>query len=423
MKDTIPSQINVVSYDGVAKTLHWLTVLLIFTAIPLAVIANDIPTANAEGVPDAAAIARVALLFSLHKTIGVSLFFTAVVRIVWAFLQTKPAPLHGDRKMETLAAETVHWLLYGSLVIVLLSGWIYHAAASGFAPIWWPFGQSLPFVPKDQGVAEFFKALHGVFTKVLIASILLHVAGTAKHVVIDRDDTLRRMLPFGKVTTHGTGGHGSAIMPVVTALVVWIAALGVGAALGAFAPKATAVDSVQMAQAAPLAEVESDWQVNDGALTLSIVQFGTALTGQFDDWSADITFEADQNAAEGAKLGEVRVVIATPSLTLGLVTEQASGADFFDTETHPTAVFEADIVAANNDGFIAQGTLDIKGNSVVIALPFNLDITGDTAQMSGQITLDRRDFAIGNALPDEGTLGFAVIIDVALSARKTAAGN
>ena len=56
--------------------------------------------------------------------------------------------MNADQKLERFAAETVHWVLYGALVIVPLSGWISHAAAAGFAPIWWPFGQGLPLVPK-----------------------------------------------------------------------------------------------------------------------------------------------------------------------------------------------------------------------------------------------------------------------------------
>ena len=48
--------------------------------------------------------------------------------------------LHPDRKTETLLAEIVHWLLYGSLILVPLSGWIHHAATEGFAPIWCTYG-------------------------------------------------------------------------------------------------------------------------------------------------------------------------------------------------------------------------------------------------------------------------------------------
>ncbi|MDP4990023.1 MAG: cytochrome b/b6 domain-containing protein, partial [Marivita lacus] len=114
-------------YGAVAKTFHWLTALGILAVIPLGIIANDLPYDTAEQLADKA------WLFSLHKTIGVTLFFVALARILWALSQPKPAPLHPDRKTETLLAEIVHWLLYGSLVLVPLSGWIHHAATEGFA--------------------------------------------------------------------------------------------------------------------------------------------------------------------------------------------------------------------------------------------------------------------------------------------------
>lgn len=98
------------SYGGVAKTLHWLTALLILTLIPLGIVANQLPYDTSEQ------LAQKAWLFSLHKTLGVAVFFVALVRILWAVTQPKPGLLHPDRKVESLAAETVHWLLYGSLV-------------------------------------------------------------------------------------------------------------------------------------------------------------------------------------------------------------------------------------------------------------------------------------------------------------------
>lgn len=410
------------TYGSVAQALHWLTALLIVTAIPLGVIAHEMPVTGADGLPDSAAIAWVALLFSLHKTLGVSIFFVAVARILWAVTQQKPAALHADRKLETLAAETVHWLLYGSLVIVPLSGWIHHAATAGFAPIWGPFGQSLPFVPKDESVAAFFKGLHGVFSKVLIASILLHVAGALKHVVIDKDETLRRMLPgrgFAKHAAPHKPSRAPALLPVIAALGVWVAALGAGTLVGVFTPANEAQATGATASNAPalMTAVESDWQVESGALTLNIVQFGTPLSGRFEDWTSDISFEPDPDAPVGAVLGQVTVLINTTSLRLGSVTEQAAGPDFFDSARFAVARFEADIVVAES-GYIAKGTLEIKEQVVAISLPFTLAIEGDTAQMRGEMALDRRDFNIGNALPNEGTLSFAVGLEIALSATR-----
>lgn len=87
---------------------------------------------------------------------------------------------------------------------MLLTGWINHAASAGFAPIWWPYGQSLPMGPKSETVSALFSAGHLVFTKILLASIALHIAGALKHVFINRDETLRRMLPDKIAATPAT---------------------------------------------------------------------------------------------------------------------------------------------------------------------------------------------------------------------------
>ena len=144
------------TYGSVAKMFHWLTALLILALIPVGIIASDLGHAiqSSGGAADQAMISRATFLFSLHKTLGVAVFFVALARIVWAIGQTKPGLLNGDHTLEAWAAETVHWLLYGSLVAVPLSGWIHHAATTGFAPIWWPLGQSLPFIPKSEAIAQ-----------------------------------------------------------------------------------------------------------------------------------------------------------------------------------------------------------------------------------------------------------------------------
>ena len=41
--------------------------------------------------------------------------------------------------------------------------------------------------------------LHKLLFKVLVVVALLHIAGALKHHFIDRNDVLKRMLPFGGV--------------------------------------------------------------------------------------------------------------------------------------------------------------------------------------------------------------------------------
>ncbi|SNR42235.1 cytochrome b/b6 domain-containing protein [Puniceibacterium sediminis] len=390
-------------YGGVTKTLHWLTALGILCAIPLGIIANDAPYATGEQ------LAQKAWLFSMHKTLGVTIFFVAILRILWALNQPKPAPLHPERRLESWLAETVHWLLYGSLVLVPLTGWLHHAATSGFAPIWWPFGQSLPYVPKSEGLADVTAALHIVFERVLLISVVLHVVGALKHHFIDRDSTLRRMLPGTTEAGDPRHGHGF-LVPLVSAVAFWTVALGVGAGLGVFKHDGNA------APVAALDQVESDWTVQEGSLSIAVMQLGSQVTGSFDNWTANITFD---ERADPGKVGNVTVTVAIGSLTLGSVTSQALGADFLAVDQFATAIFAAEIIKVA-EGYEAQGTMTLRGTEVPVTLPFELTLDRNTARMQGRTTLDRRNYGIGESMKDDGQLGYTVDVIVDLTATREA---
>lgn len=384
-------------YGGVTKTFHWLTALLILTLLPLGWWANQMPYDTSEQLADKA------WMFSLHKTMGVTAFFVAVGRIIWALGQPKPGLLNADHRVESFVAETIHWMLYASLVIVPLSGWIGHAAASGFAPIWWPFGQGLPLVPKDTGIEHFMSSVHWVATKVLIASLLLHIAGALKHHVIDRDATLRRMLP-GEPVIGVIPDQRHSRAPVLGAGALWALAIGVAAVF--------ASGDNDGAVAADLAEVSSEWQVQEGSIAITVTQFGSEVSGGFEDWTAEITFD---ETIQTGQVGTVTAVISIPSLSLGSVTDQAMGADFLDANSFSTATFTADLQHAADD-FEAVGTLTIKDTAVPLTLPFALTLDGDTAQMDARLTLNRLDFGVGANMPDESSLAFAVPVVISLTA-------
>lgn len=412
-------------YGALTKTLHWLTALLILTALPLGFLAEQAPQATGTE------IAQKAWLFSLHKTVGVAAFLVALLRILWALGQTRPGLLNGAHRLEAMAAHSVHWLLYGSMLLVPLTGWLHHASTSGFAPILWPFGQSLPLVPKSQTLAELTSSLHFLFMLVLLGAILAHVAGALKHLIVDRDQTLQRMLP-GRHRAGPAAAEPASRAPLAVALTIWALALTMGAGAGLL-PTAK-----QGQTAVPLPEVSSDWQVTEGQLAISVHQFGSDVAGAFDSWTASIAYDASAGGGQqGAKLGHVEVDVAIASLTLGSVSQQALEADFLDAGQFPTARFSADIFAAEGAAdtasisnsapntaqtttrpHVARGNLTLRGLPVAVELPFDLSIDGDTATMIGETQLDRRDFGIGSALPDESSLGFAVRIGVALTATR-----
>lgn len=389
------------SYGLPARALHWLTALLILTAIGLGLYGEDLPR-------DAAHTDTLKTLYSLHKTIGVAAFFTALARILWALLQPKPVPLHPERRAETFAAEAVHWALYGAMLVMPLSGWISHAAATGFAPILWPFGQGLPFVPVSETLSHTTEIVHKLSANLLYAAIALHVIGALKHVLFDRDATLARMTR-GARAGAAAARHGGAA-PAALAGLIWLAVIGAGVGLsGRLAPEAPAQAPAPAASAPTSAHA---WTVTEGALTFTVAQMGAPVSGTLPAWTAAIDYDPETGT------GTVTVEIDVTQLSLGSVTDQARGPEFFDTATHPSARFDATIRRLDGPAHDATGTLTLRGTAVPVTLPFTLEISGEAAQMTGQLILDRRAFGIGAAYGDESTVGFAVTVDVALTAQR-----
>jgi len=387
-------------FGGVAKAFHWLVAALILTMIPLGVVAQYWPYDTSE------ALATKATLFSIHKTLGLVTFAVALARILWALIQPRPVLLPNESRWQSFAAEAVHWSLYAALVLVPLTGWIHHAASTGFAPICWPFGQTLPFVPQSQPVADAFGGLHFAFVIVLVVSLALHIGGALKHHVVEKDATLKRMLPGTCDLPEELPSQETHRAPMLAAMVLWLAALGAGLAYGTKAEDGAAT--------ATLAAVQSGWTVQSGTLGITVQQLGQPVTGDFADWTAAIEFS--EQAANGQH-GQVEVTIAIPSLSLGGVTEQALAADFLNASEFATATYSGAILAEDG-AYVVDGTLELVGASVPLRLPFLLEIEGDTATASGDTNLDRRDFEIGTDYPDESSVGFGVTIAFELTATR-----
>lgn len=413
----MPASNTTTQFGSVTKTFHWLTALLILTAIALGLLAEDASHAARAPGANQSAINTAATLFSLHKTVGVATFFTALARILWAITQPRPRLLNGDNRAEATLAETIHWLLYSAMLLTPLTGWIHHAASTGFAPILWPFGQSLPFVPQSESLSGITSGLHYLFQWLLIGSIALHVAGALKHHLIDRDDTLRRMLP-GAVTMqrppHSQPGHAA---PILAALAVWALTIGTGLATGILGSQTAPQAAQTETRTTPTPATETttgNWAVTQGTLGLKVMQFGSEVSGQFANWQSDIQFNPD---AAGPAKGHVTTTIDIASLTLGSVTDQALGADFLNAAAHPQAIFDAAITATDT-AYLATGTLTLNGTTVPLTLPFTLQMNGDTAVMQGTADIARLDFNIGQTMPEGDTLGLTVTVPVTLTATK-----
>ena len=171
-------------YTATAQALHWITAALRFSVLPLAWVMVNM----AEGGPSRG------LLYTLHKSVGLTILALVAVRLAWRARHPAP-PLPGRlARWEAAAAFASHWLLYLVMVGVPISGYLLSAA--GGHPTTYSGLFTLLGIAKDDALAHAAFWAHVVTGQWLVyALILLHLGATAWHVAVHRDGVLGRMLP------------------------------------------------------------------------------------------------------------------------------------------------------------------------------------------------------------------------------------
>lgn len=179
------------SYGLVAMALHWVMALGVLVLIAMGLI-----MVHANLGP-----ARLFQLYQLHKSIGITVLLTAVLRLAWRLTHRPPDLPEEMPRMETAAAAGSHGLLYFLLFAQPISGWaVVSASALGiptvlFGVIPWPHLPYLATVSSNSTVENTLEQVHAYGAYLLIAIIGIHVAAALWHHLIVRDDVLLRMLP------------------------------------------------------------------------------------------------------------------------------------------------------------------------------------------------------------------------------------
>ena len=184
-------------YTNVAIALHW--------AIALLVIGNLVLGLQLESFKG---IDRFAM-YQLHKSFGISVLLLTVARIAWR-LSHRPPPYEATLKSwERRAATATHSAFYVLLIALPLTGWIMVSASKWNIPtklfgiVGWP--HIAPIHAADAAARANIEGVsnqtHELIAYTMIALVLLHILGAIKHVVVDGDGTVARMIPGRRSTT------------------------------------------------------------------------------------------------------------------------------------------------------------------------------------------------------------------------------
>ncbi|MEL7542427.1 MAG: cytochrome b/b6 domain-containing protein [Pseudomonadota bacterium] len=410
------ADIRQVRYTAVAITLHWVMAALLIGMVVLGNFMFD-----DEG-------REIFWLYQLHKSIGITVLILTVARIIWRIMNPPPPDMAPMAGWESALSKVTHIGFYGLMLALPLSGWLLVSAAPVQVPtllydaVRWPH---LPGVPdlETQTKAQIYSLAsqaHELMGWMLAGLIALHVGGAAKHIVVDRVPLLSRMTPGGAPLRKASPasyvaafGGALAVFGLVTA----------GQLVGGAAPVS---DSARVTAADDGATGDANgmlWVVDQDASSIGFegALNGEKFTGTFPQWAADIQFDPD--ALDAAK-AQVRVDVRAINTPTKLHADTLAGPEWFDSAKQPRATVTVSQIEKDGDGYTGTAEITIKDKTVSVPFPFTLTISGETAEMAGTATLERKAFDLGQA-SDPGGQWITPTIDVSVrvtASRKGASG-
>jgi len=161
------------------------------------------------------------------------------------------------------------------------------------------------------------------------------------------------------------------------------------------------------------------WSIDKGHSRVAFTSevSGQAFTGVFRVWDAVIHFDPKDLAHS-----DVAATIDIASAVTGSADRDAllPDEDWFWISRFPRAQFVARGFSPAGAGrYVAAGVLSLRGASRPVSLPFSLSLQGPTARMTGEVTLDRRAFGVGQGeWSATDAVPAAVIVRVDLSATR-----
>jgi cytochrome b561 len=175
-------------YGWIAIVLHWCMAALLLALLILGIAMVDFPDVGYDQ--------RKITLILVHKALGMAALAAALVRLLWRLANRLPRFVGGLPEWQQASAVFVHLWLYALMLALPVTGWLMSSAGGYPTPIFSWFNMPDLMRPNE----HLFRTLIDVHRWLgygLAGLVGLHAAAALRHHLVQKDDTLRKILPGG----------------------------------------------------------------------------------------------------------------------------------------------------------------------------------------------------------------------------------
>jgi cytochrome b561 len=178
-------------WGSVAKFFHWI--------VALGILVNGVWGLLMTGMSPS--ISKINI-YALHKSIGLTVLALFALRLAWRLYDGAP-PDEPMPRWQRVVAHATHVLLYGFILAMPLSGWLFNSL-HGYPLQWFKLFNLPALAAKNDDLSHLAGEVHEWLFYLLLLVLVGHVGGALKHHFFDQDNVLRRMLPFARARQGNT---------------------------------------------------------------------------------------------------------------------------------------------------------------------------------------------------------------------------
>lgn len=171
------------NYGWLAKLFHWLVAVVVFGLFGLGFWMVDLGYYDSWN--------KLAPYY--HKSVGLLLMAVMLLRVLWRYVNKRPAPSMALTVKEARISHGVHIVLYVMIFLMFTTGYLISTAdGRGIDVFNWFSVPSMGSLFENQ--EDIAGNIHEWLSYSLVGLAVIHLLAALKHHFINKDDVLKRML-------------------------------------------------------------------------------------------------------------------------------------------------------------------------------------------------------------------------------------
>ena len=177
---------DIIKYGATAKWLHWLVGVIVIVMLIAGRTLEALPISEREQI------------IMVHSALGTLILLLMAFRLFWRMGHKTPGPTATMGEWQTKLSNWMHYTLYVLLFLQPIFGIGQAMFITEYQVLAFGFLDYSSLAAANADTARIFHILHGLTATILSVLVIGHIGAGLYHHFMQKDDVLRRMLPYGK---------------------------------------------------------------------------------------------------------------------------------------------------------------------------------------------------------------------------------